>query len=113
MNRRSLLFIVIGLILIILVSSFIVYNLSVPSGTSSGALWQRPIENFAGSIAADDGKVFTADNFENLNCFDSQNGKSIWNGSGDFYSGGLAVFGSQIYVGLQERRVGCLDENTG
>lgn len=118
MNRRSLLFIVIGLISIILVSSLIAYELgfiksSGPSANSSGALWQRPIENFANSLAADDGKVFTTDNFDNLNCFDSQNGKSIWNGTGDFYSGALAVLGSQIYVGLQNGRVGCLDENTG
>jgi len=79
MNRRSLLFIVIGLISIILVSSLIAYELgfiksSGPSANSSGALWQRPIENFANSLAADDGKVFTTDNFDNLNCFDSQNG---------------------------------------
>ena len=118
MNRHSLLFIAIGLIFIIVVSSFIVYTLSVPSGTSSGtlpsgALWQRSIENFAGSIAADDGKVFTSDNFDNLGCFDSQNGESIWNGTGDFFSGGLAVLGSQIYIGLEDRRVGCLDKNSG
>ena len=141
MNSRSLLFIAIGLISIILTSSFIIYELgfirsSVPSGaapstkpqptptpaptlittpgTSSGALWQRPIENFATTLAVDDGKVFTTDNSGNINCFDSQNGKSIWNGSiGGFPSYGLEISGSQVYVGFQERQVGCLDENTG
>jgi hypothetical protein len=120
MNRRSLSLIAIGLITIIVLSSVIAYELgfmrpSEPSGSSPRVLWQRPIENFANSLAVDDGKVFTTDNSGNVNCFDSQNGESIWNGSArkGFLSSGLAISGGKVYVGFKERSVGCLEENTG
>ena len=129
MNERSLSFIAIGLIIII-IASFAIYELGfIKSSTPSipapqptltpsapfSLLWQRPIENFANSLAVDDGKVFTVDNLGNVNCFDSQNGKSIWNSSAreGFPSSVLEVSGGQVYVGFQERSVDCLDANNG
>lgn len=122
MKGRSLSFIAIGLISIIVVSSVIAYELgfirsSVPSGTSSGVIWQRPIENFANSLAVDNGKVFTMDETEGVvNCFDSQSGKSLWNSSlpgGGFYVSGLTVSGGKVYAGAWNDHVVCLDEATG
>jgi outer membrane protein assembly factor BamB len=130
MNRRSLSLIVIGLISIILTSSFIAYEVGfkraepepepepIPEPDSSpysGALWQRPIEHFAIDVAVDDGKVFMTDNSGNVNCFDSQNGESIWNGSlgreGGYHS--IVISESRVYVSFKRGRVGCFDEDNG
>jgi outer membrane protein assembly factor BamB len=141
MNRRSLSLIVIGLISIIFTSSFIAYEVGfkraepepepepapeppepepepIPEPDSSpysGALWQRPIEHFAIDVAVDDGKVFMTDNSGNVNCFDSQNGESIWNGSlgreGGYHS--IVISESRVYVSFKRGRVGCFDEDNG
>ena len=117
MNRRWLLFLAICLISTILASSLIIYELGlIGPSVPSGAPWQRTIENFAVNLAVVDGKVFTLDGTEgNVNCFDSQSGKSIWNSSirGGWRSQGLVISGSQVYFGFPNSQVGCLDENTG
>lgn len=114
MNRRSLTLIIVGLISIIVVSSVIVYEWGFTGpNTSSGALWQRPIKNFANNLAVADGRVFTTNDLGNVNCFDSQNGRSIWNASLESQYSTIVVSGNQVYVGFQERNVGLLDENTG
>jgi outer membrane protein assembly factor BamB len=122
MNRRSLSFIAIDLIIIILASSFVIYELdfpksSVPSGASSGVLWQHPLEDFATALAVDNGKVFTLDRTAGVvSCYDSQSGWSIWNSSlpgGPFYVSGLVVSGGKIYAGAWDDNVVCLDEATG
>jgi outer membrane protein assembly factor BamB len=114
MNRRSLYFIAIGLISIIVVSSLVIYELTL---TRSSILWQRPVENFAVSLAADDGKVFVLDVTAGVvNCFDSQSGRSVWNSSlpgGGFYVSGLVVSGGKVYAGAWDNHVVCLDEATG
>jgi outer membrane protein assembly factor BamB len=125
MNKRSLILIAIALILIILVASFIIFELnlsssSVSSGSSSdsdssSAPWKRPIDNFATSLAVDDCNVFTTDSIGNVHCFDSQNGKSIWDASvqgGTRYSN-LPILSGKVYVSFTDRRVSCLDEDNG
>lgn len=120
LSRRLLFILAISLISIVVASSIVAYELSLKSqnislGASPKVLWQRPIANFASSLAVDDGKVFTTDNLGNVSCFDSQNGESIWNSSAreGFLSSGIAISGGKVYVGFEERGVGCLDENTG
>jgi len=110
--------IVIGLIAIIVASSLIVYEnglftpqeLQLPTSPP----WQRPIENFATGIAAADGKVFTIDIWGNINCYDAQSGKSLWNGSiGGYFASGITVSGGKVYGGTNGAEVGCLNEETG
>jgi len=118
MGKQRAVIIALVLISIILTSSFIIYELgfkrsSVPSGPFSGALWQRPIANFANDIAVNDGKVFTTDNSGNVNCFDSQNGESIWNGSLGGSSHKIEISENQVYVSFKHGQVGCFDEDTG
>jgi len=119
MKCRSLSLIVIGLVSIILATSFILYEIgfrksSVSSGPFSGALWQSPIEHFADSFAVDDEKVFTTDITGNIYCFNSQSGESVWNSTPRKYrSGDVVVSESRVYVGLGEGKVACLDESTG
>jgi len=139
MSRRLLSLIAIGLITVILAFSFITYELgamrsnapsstpsssplsppsntpaSTPSTVPSNALWQTPIKNFATALTVDDGKVFTTDETGDVYCFDSQNGKSIWNSTpGHYPSGGVLASEGRVYVGLGEGKVGCLDENNG
>jgi outer membrane protein assembly factor BamB len=115
MNKRTLLFIVIGLIAVIVASSLIIYQNSVLTPQGSGVVWKRPIENFATGLAADTGKVFTMDISGNVNCYDIQNGKSIWNGSsvGGYFAAGLTVAEGRVYGGSEYASVGCLDETTG
>jgi outer membrane protein assembly factor BamB len=122
MDRRSLTFIAIGLIIIILVSAFVIYEFgfpksSVPSVGSSGVLWKRPLEDFATALAVDNEKVFILDRTTGVvSCYDSQSGRSIWNSSlpgGPFYVSGLVVSGGKIYAGAWDDNVVCLDEATG
>jgi outer membrane protein assembly factor BamB len=114
MNKRSQIVIVAVLIVVIFVSSFLVYEFVPPPSHNLliNVLWQHPIENFAVSLAVYDGKVFTTDTSGNLNSFDSQTGKSLWNSTGTFYSDAPAL-GNQIYVGLGNNQVGCLNESNG
>jgi len=116
MNKRSVLFLAVCLLSIIIVSSFLLHEVGfLRPDTYSGGSWQRPIEHFATTLAVDDGKVFVVDETEgNVNCFDSQNGKSIWNYSlNTWRSGGIVISENKVYVGFPERKVACLDENTG
>ncbi len=107
-------FIVIGLIAVLVAASLIIYENSILNPEGSRVLWQRPIENFATGLAAADGKVFTLDISGNVDSYDTQGGKSIWNGSiGGYWAAGLTVSNSRVYGGSQLATVGCLDEATG
>jgi outer membrane protein assembly factor BamB len=81
----------------------------------SGPLWQRPLKNFATSLTVGDGKVFTIDDPGNVFCFDSQNGESLWNSSGEGRARNPTPVLSEglFYFGFEERQVGCLDANNG
>jgi len=114
MNKRTLIVIGIVLIAVILVSSLIVLKtFNSPEGSS--VLWQRPIENFATGLAADDGKVFTLDINGNAISYDVKTGSSIWNGSTKtgYWSSGLTTSDGRIYAGGPVASVSCLDETTG
>ncbi len=115
MKRRTLLIIAIGLIAVIVASSLIIYETSVLNPAGSNVLWQRNIENFATALATDNGKVFTMDISGNVNCYDNQTGKSIWNGSsvGGYFAAGLTAAEGRVYGGYRHASVGCLDEATG
>ena len=115
MNRRTLLFIVVCLIAVIVASSLIIYENGVLTPQGSSVVWQRSIENFATGLAVADGKVFTMDISGNVNCYDIQNGKSVWNGSsvGGYFAAGLTVAEGRVYGGSEYASVGCLDETTG
>ncbi len=115
MKRRTLLIIAIGLIAVIAVSSLIIYENNVLNPTGSQVAWQHKIQNFATALATDDGKVFTMDISGNVNCYDSQSGVSIWNGSsvGGYFAAGLTVAEGRVFGGYRHGSVGCLDEATG
>ena len=119
-KKRKAVIIAIVLISIILTFSVIISEFdfkspSVPTEPFSGALWQRPLKNFATSLTVDDRKVFTTDDPGNVYCFDSQNGESLWNtsGRGTTRNPRPVISDGLFYFGYEERQVGCLDENTG
>ncbi len=115
MKKRTLLIVATGLIAIIAVSSLIIYENSLLNPEGSAVAWQRNIQNFATALAVDDGKVFIMDISGNVNCYDNQTGKSIWNGSsvGGYFAAGLTVAEGRVYGGYRHASVGCLDEATG
>lgn len=115
LKRRPLLIAAIGLIAVIAVSTLIIYENGVLNPEGSNVLWQRNIENFATALATDNGKVFTMDISGNVNCYDNQTGKSIWNGSsvGGYFAAGLTVAEGRVYGGYRHASVGCLGEATG
>ncbi len=105
---------VVGLIAVIAVSLLIVYKNSILNSEGSGVAWQRNIQNFATSLAVDDGNVFTMDISGNVNCYDSQTGVPVWNGSVDgYFDSGLTVSNGRVYGGSELASVSCLDEETG
>ena len=119
-KKKTLAIIAALLIFIVLIfsftlSEFVFKNSSASTEPFSGALWQRPLENFATSVIVDQKKVFTTDNAGMVYCFNSQNGESVWNSSVD---GGTRnprpiTSDGRIYFGYQERKLCCMDENTG
>jgi outer membrane protein assembly factor BamB len=103
------------LIVVVLVASLAVfYESGFLSPQGSRVLWSRDIEQFATGLAGADGKVFTIDVSGNVNCYDSQTGESIWEGSvGGYFASGLVVSGGKVYGGSEFASVSCLDEATG
>lgn len=80
----------------------------------TGNLLQRPLEYPAFALAADDGKVLVAISgsyHSSLNCFNSQNGRSLWNNSD--YANMLAVSDGRVYFGVTLREIGCLNATSG
>jgi outer membrane protein assembly factor BamB len=82
-------------------------------------LVQRPLEYPAKALAFDGGKVFVAvSNFRvgggypsMINCFDGQNGGSLWNNSD--YVDSLVVSEGRVYFGVTVREVRCLNATSG
>ncbi len=91
MNRTAAIFLSVGLIIVVAVSSFIVLNLALqpaPTPGSTDIVWQAKIETNAENYIAANGKVFLADGLGNIHCFDAGNGESLWKlyaGGGDHY----------------------------
>jgi outer membrane protein assembly factor BamB len=113
MKRRNLLIAAIGLAAIIVVSSLIIYENENP-GASTGS-WQRPIQNFATSIAADNDNVYVMDIFGNVQAFSTQTGSSIWNTTTTvgYFASGMVLSSDKVYVGGEVASVGCLDKASG
>ena len=115
MDKRSLLFIVIGLIAIIVATSLVIYENSVVSPSGSSGSWQRPLENFATGLASDNDKVYVMDNFGTVSTYSTQSGVSIWNTSSQtgYFSSGLYLSFDKVYGGGSVASVGCIDKATG
>jgi outer membrane protein assembly factor BamB len=117
----------VGLIFVVVMSLVVIAEFcfeeqSVPTDSSpafTGNPLQRPLEYPAKELAVDDGKVFVAvsdfwvgGGFPSIiNCFDSQNGRSLWNNSD--YGDSLVVSGGRVYFGVTLRKVNCLDATSG
>jgi outer membrane protein assembly factor BamB len=139
MSKRSLWIIAAGLIAVILVSVFTVYefglvNSNIPSGNSSvalgtfaGAAWQSSLENSSAGLAVDDGRVFVIEflqqgyvywpypgGFYSVHCFDSQTGKQLWENTNftDLYPYTLTASGGGVYFSYPQGTV-CLNATTG
>lgn len=115
LKRRTLLIVAIGLIAIIIASSLIIYENSVLNPAGSSGSWQRPIENFATGLAADNDKVYVMDNFGTVSAYTTQSGDSVWNTSSDtgYFSSGLYLTSDRVFGGGSGASVGCIDKATG
>lgn len=125
MKKSTLLMTAVGLIAIIVISSFAInvyVNKTKVNGTTktpepqSSTLWTySPISEYpTTTLAVDNDKVFTMGDYGNVNCFNSTTGKSLWNSSinNDFASG-MVISDGKIYCGAQTASVSCLNETTG
>ena len=115
LKRRTLTVVAIGLIAVIVVSSLIIYENSVLNPAGSSGSWQRPIENFATGLAADNDKVYVTDIFGTVSAYTTQSGSSVWNTSSDtgYFSSGLYLSPDRVYGGGMGASVGCIDKATG
>ena len=85
----------------------------------TGNLLQRPLEYPAKALAIDVGKVFVAaSDFRVgggypsiINCFDGQNGRSLWNNSD--YGDSLVVSEGRVFFGVTVCEVRCLNATSG
>jgi outer membrane protein assembly factor BamB len=103
MSRRSLIIVAILIAVMVVASLAVLYESGFFSPQGSRVLWQRDIEQFATGLAAADGKVFTIDVSGNVNCYDSQTGGFIWEGSvGGYFASGLIVSGGKVYGGVRD-----------
>jgi outer membrane protein assembly factor BamB len=118
LNKRLLLFIAVSLILVVVAASLaVLYENGFLAGSTEpepAILWQRGIENFATGLAANNGKVYTIDIWGNINCYEAQTGKSVWNGSiGAYWGNGVTASSTMVYGGKSSVRVGALKASTG
>jgi outer membrane protein assembly factor BamB len=115
MKRQTILLLTIGLATIIIVSSLLIYTNSTFNPTGSSSSWQRPIENFATGIAADDSKIYVMDINGNVGAYSTQTGASLWNSSADigYFASGIVQSADKVYGGGQVAAVGCVDKATG
>jgi hypothetical protein len=74
LKRLTLLIIAIGLFAVLAVSSLIIYENDVLNPAGSNGSWQRPIENFATGLAADNYKVYITDLFGTVSAYTTQSG---------------------------------------
>jgi outer membrane protein assembly factor BamB len=77
-------------------------------------LWQNNIENFATSLGASKGNIYTIDTFGNIVCYDARTGDSVWKENiGGYWAEGLVIYEDKVYGGTGSAIVGCLDKRTG
>jgi outer membrane protein assembly factor BamB len=70
----------------------------------------------ANDFTVADGKIFAADGWGDVFCFDAQSGISIWNASvGSYLATGptITTYQGRVYVGIRGGVVTSLDEDTG
>jgi outer membrane protein assembly factor BamB len=115
LKRLTLLIIAIGLIAVLAVSSLIIYENGVLNPAGSNGSWQRPIENFATGLAADNDKVYVTDIFGTVSAYTTQSGSSIWNTSSDtgYFASGLYLSSDKVFGSGMGASVGCIDKATG
>ena len=115
LSRRTLLVVAIGLIAVIAVSSLVIYEDRVFNPAGSSRFWQRPIENFATGLTADNDKVYVTDLFGTVSAYTTQSGRSVWNTSSDtgYFASGLYLSPDKIYGSGMGASVGCIDKSTG
>lgn len=122
MNKRTVMLIASGLIVTVVVASFVILypdgsrTPSSPSpNPSSGEniAWKQDIEHFATDFAIGDGKVFLVDGGM-VYTYNSQTGESIWNASiGGYGSHKVELYEGKVYANGGNSLVYKLDENTG
>jgi len=79
-------------------------------------IWQSNLEHFATDFAVANQKIFVADGWGNVYCFDAESGKSLWNASVGAYTAAgptITTYGGKVYVGSRGSVVNKLDEDTG
>jgi outer membrane protein assembly factor BamB len=118
MNKRYVM--LLGVCLIIIIGGFLFWNFESPNWLSpdkDSVIWQVAIPHFATSLAASSGKVFIDNDDADVQCFDSSNGKSLWNTSLSYanYGGGpqVKVYENKVYAGQEEGIVVRLNMETG
>jgi outer membrane protein assembly factor BamB len=115
LHRRTLLIIVIGLVVITVASSLIIYENGLLNPAGSSIAWQRAIDNFATGLVADNDKVYVLDNFGTVSAFTTQSGGSVWNSSSTvgYFASGLYLSSDKVFGGGSGASVGCIDKATG
>lgn len=115
MNRQQKTAVAIVLAAVVVVSSLAIYWYMALNPLGSNGAWQRPLQNFATGLVADNNEVYVSDIFGNVNAFSAQTGVSVWNSSADtgYFAGALVGSSDRVYGGGAGASVTCLDKGAG
>ncbi|HSV48865.1 MAG TPA: PQQ-binding-like beta-propeller repeat protein [Candidatus Acidoferrales bacterium] len=99
-------------------ASFLIfaYRPQQETGTTpqTDRLFEQSLQEFANTIAVDDGKYFLLDDKCNLSCLDAETGNLSWQTNlGHWRAGGILVKNGTIYYGTGAGAVQAIDEDTG
>ncbi len=74
-----------------MIASALIIENGAQNPAGSNGSWQRPLENFATGLVADNDRVYVMDINGVISAFSMQTGASIWNTSSDtgYFSSGL------------------------
>ena len=111
LNTRILLFVILSMVTIVVVAGLVVLYENAQSPT-----WSSSLEHFATDFTVDGNKVFVADGWGNVYCFDTESGRSLWNATVGAYTAAgsvITTYEGKVYVGSRGSVVNKLDEDTG
>ncbi|MDR0373344.1 MAG: PQQ-binding-like beta-propeller repeat protein [Nitrososphaerota archaeon] len=92
--------------------SSILLQAAVPSIAQTEVLYQQTIETFASTYTVAEGKIFVSDDY-NLNCFNAQTGKKLWQSNAGGRSGRIVVQDGIVFAGSAGGKVITIDANNG
>lgn len=102
---------ILSLVIVVVDTGLVVFYENVQSPT-----WSSSLEHFAADLTVDNNRVFVADGWGNVYCFETESGKSLCNatvGACTASAPAITTYEGKVYVGSRGSVVNKLNEDTG